>query len=60
MCKFYLYDTKGSMLLGLPTFKGLGIVKKINIAAFKIESVIVDFVKSRGNGNGGAQGSKKE
>ena len=59
MCKFYLCDTKGTMLLGLPTCEALGIVQ-INTEAPRIESVDIDAVKDRGNGNVGAQVDEKK
>ena len=41
MCRFYLCDTKGNMLLGLPTCEALGIVR-IKTEASDIESVDID------------------
>ena len=59
MCKSYLYDTRRTMLFGFPTCEGLGIVK-INLDAPKMESVNIDVVKDRGNGNEGALVDEKK
>ena len=48
MCRFYLCDTKGAMLLGLPTCEALGIVK-INTEAPSFESVDVNAMKDKSN-----------
>ena len=59
MCRFYLCDTKGTMLLGLPTCEALGIVK-INTEAHCSESIDINAMMDTSHVSDSAQIEKSK